>query len=75
VGFDTQLVAISLGITLAATLFCLFGIALVVRYESINEFLMPSVVYTSLLSLPLLGIWGSGPESSTWRIRSKDHSS
>ena len=60
VGFDAQLVTMSLGITLAATLFCLFGIALIVRYESINEFLMPSVLYTFLLSLPVLGYLGLG---------------
>ena len=60
VGFDAQLVAMSLGITLAAVLFCLVGISLIVRYESINEFLMPSVLYTSLLALPMLGYLGLG---------------
>ena len=50
----------SLGIALAAALFCLSGVALVVHYESINEFIMPSVLYTAILSLPMLGYFGVG---------------
>jgi hypothetical protein len=37
------------GIALAAILFCLTGVALIVHYESINEFIMPSVLYTAVL--------------------------
>ncbi len=55
-----RLIVMSLGIALAAVLFCLAGIALVVHYESINEFIMPSVMYTFLLSLPVLGYFGVG---------------
>lgn len=51
----------ALGIALAAVLFCLVGVTLVVRYDSINEFLMPSVLYALLLTLPMLGILGVGP--------------
>jgi fluoroquinolone transport system permease protein len=51
------------GIVLAAVLFCLTGVALIARYESINEFLMPSVLYTALLSLPVLGYLGVGPRA------------
>ena len=39
---------------LAAALYCLAGVIAVVRYHSINEYLMPSVLYTSLLLTPLL---------------------
>ena len=59
-GFDGRLVVMSLGIALAATLFSLSGVALIVHYESINEFIMPSVLYTAVLSLPVLGYFGVG---------------
>lgn len=59
-GLDGRLVALSLGIVLAAVLFCLSGAALIVHYESINEFIMPSVLYTAILSLPILGYFGVG---------------
>jgi fluoroquinolone transport system permease protein len=48
------------GVGLTAALYCLYGFLVVVRYDSINEYLFPSMLYTSLLSLPLLdyfGIW------------------
>ena len=51
------------GLALAALLYCLFGFAFVVRYDSINEYLIPSSLFTALLALPLLsyfGIW-DGP--------------
>jgi fluoroquinolone transport system permease protein len=59
-GLDGRLLVLSLGIALAAALFCLSGIALIVHYESINEFIMPSVLYTAVLSLPILGYVGVG---------------
>jgi fluoroquinolone transport system permease protein len=59
-GIGAWLIAMAVGIALAAVLFCLAGVALVVRYDSINTFLMPSVLYTSLLSLPILGVFGFG---------------
>jgi fluoroquinolone transport system permease protein len=59
-GFDGRLLMMALGITHAAILFCLSGVALIVRYESINEFIMPSVLYTAVLSLPILGYFGVG---------------
>ena len=59
-GLDARLAGTALGIGLAAALLCLAGVGLVVRYEALNEFIMPSVVYTSLLSLPLLGYFGVG---------------
>ena len=59
-GLDGRLLMMSLGIALAAILFCLSGVALIVHYESINEFIMPSVLYTAVLSLPVLGYFGIG---------------
>jgi fluoroquinolone transport system permease protein len=60
VGLDGRLLVMSLGIALAAIPFCLAGVALIVHYESINEFIMPSVLYTAVLSLPILGYFGVG---------------
>jgi fluoroquinolone transport system permease protein len=65
-GIARWLIAMAVGIALAAVLFCLAGVALVVRYDSINEFLLPSVLYTLLLSLPLLGVFGFG--SPEWYL-------
>ena len=51
-----------LGIVLASALYCLTGFAAVARYDSINEFLFPSMLYTALFALPFLpytGIWES----------------
>lgn len=63
VGLHPGLLATALGIALAAALFCLAGLAAVVRYDSINTFLLPSVLYTFALSLPLLGHFGVGSEA------------
>ncbi|MXY18288.1 MAG: ABC transporter permease [Acidobacteria bacterium] len=46
------------GIVLAAILYTLTGFVLVARYRSINEFLFPSVLFTTVLSLPLLHYFG-----------------
>ena len=48
------------GTVLAAALYSLTGFLLVARYQSINEFLFPSVPFTVVLSLPILhyfGLW------------------
>ena len=50
------------GIVLAAVLYTLTGFVLVARYRSINEFMFPSVLFTAILSLPMLhyfGLWDS----------------
>lgn len=61
-GLDGRLVMMSIGIALAAVLFCLSGVALIVNYKSINEFILPSVLYTAVLSLPVLGYFGVGAQ-------------
>ena len=48
------------GTVLAGVLYTLTGFVLVARYRSINEFMFPSVLFTTVLSLPLLryfGLW------------------
>lgn len=54
VGLGFNLLPLAASLLLTAVLYCLAGIIVVVRYASINEYLMPSVLYTSLLSAPLL---------------------
>jgi fluoroquinolone transport system permease protein len=41
-------------IVLTSVLYCLGGIVAVARYDSVNEYLMPSIIYSSLLLVPLL---------------------
>jgi fluoroquinolone transport system permease protein len=53
-GFGFNLLPLAASLILTAMLYCLAGVIAVVRYASINEYLMPSVVYTSLLLVPLL---------------------
>ncbi|MBK8985611.1 MAG: ABC transporter permease [Chloroflexi bacterium] len=43
-----------LGVALTSGLFCLFGFLVVVRYDSINEYLLPSMAYTAAASLPMI---------------------
>lgn len=62
-GLQPGLLATALGIMLAGALFCLAGVAVVVRYDSINTFLLPSVLYTFAFSLPLLGHFGVGSQA------------
>ena len=48
------------GVVLAGGLYTLTGFLLVARYRSINEFMFPSVLFTTVLSLPMLhyfGLW------------------
>lgn len=48
----------ALGVVLAALLFTLAGFVLVVRYDTINAYLFPSVIYLLVLMLPLLETFG-----------------
>jgi fluoroquinolone transport system permease protein len=53
-GFRFGMLPMATSIVLASIIFCLAGVVAVVRYNSINEYLMPSVLYSSLLLAPLL---------------------
>jgi fluoroquinolone transport system permease protein len=53
-GFRFSVLPLATSIVLTSILYCLAGVVAVVRHHSINEYLMPSVLYTSLLSAPLL---------------------
>ena len=53
-GLDFNVLILSAGVVLAAVFFMLAGFIIVARYDSINEYLLPSTLYTALLALPLL---------------------
>jgi fluoroquinolone transport system permease protein len=53
VGWDVRWLFVLLGVTGTAVFFCLAGFIAVVRYDSINEYLLPSILYLMLASLPL----------------------
>jgi len=42
------------GLILAALMLCLAGFLVVIRYDSINEYLLPSILVTTVLMLPLV---------------------
>lgn len=61
-GFGFNLILMAMGIALMGGFFALLGFLAVARYESINTFLLPSVLMVTVLSIPLLdyfGLWQS----------------
>jgi fluoroquinolone transport system permease protein len=58
VGAHFALLPMTAGIVLASVLYALVGFVAVARYDSINEYIMPSMVYVLLLSVPYLGYFG-----------------
>jgi fluoroquinolone transport system permease protein len=61
-GVNYNLILLAVGIGLMACFNILFGFIAVARYDSINRFIMPSVLMTTALALPLvdyLGLWQS----------------
>ena len=57
-GIELRIVPLIGGMIVAAAIYTLIGFAVVARYDSINEYLFPSFVFTLLLSLPLLPYFG-----------------
>ena len=52
--------ALLAGVSLAAALYCLIGFVVVIRYNSINEYLFPTIIYSAIFALPILhyaGFW------------------
>ena len=62
-GVGLETLPLAIGVALASALLTLLGIAIASRYDSITDYLMPAVLYSGLLSLPLLGWLGIG---SAW---------
>ena len=58
VGWHFNFAPVLLGTLLAGCILCLVGFLTVIRYDSINEFLLPSLLWMLLMSLPILsGLW------------------
>ena len=60
VGFNVRWGALAAGVVLMASILVLIGFVAVSRYDSINEYLFPSVAYALVLSIPFalyLGFW------------------
>lgn len=57
-GFSFALLPVALGLMFSGAMFTLTGFLAVVRYSSINEFLIPSMPYTLMLMLPMLDFFG-----------------
>ena len=53
-GFHYRFDLLVLGVVCAAAIYILLGFLAVARYDSINEYLMPSMLYVALLSIPCL---------------------
>ncbi len=51
-GFN--LLPMALGITFLAAMYCLAGLLVVIRYDAVSELIFPSILWITLLSLPLL---------------------
>ena len=50
------------GTVLASAIYCLAGFVAVARYDSINEFLFPSMLWITVMSLPIVhyaGLWNN----------------
>jgi fluoroquinolone transport system permease protein len=61
-GARFSIVPLVAGMVFTATIFTLLGFVAIARYDSINEYLMPSVLFLIILTAPLidhLGIWRS----------------
>jgi fluoroquinolone transport system permease protein len=61
-GWNFNLFLLVMGSMLAAAIYCLAGFVAVARYDSINEYLLPSGMYVALLWIPLItytGQWRS----------------
>lgn len=61
-GLPDNMLLFTLGLILFSILFTLLGFITVIRFDSINSFLLPSVLVTTFLSLPLLAyfdLWHS----------------
>ena len=62
-GLDLRWLPLIAAILMVGPLYVLIGFTLVSRYDSLNEYLFPSFIYTMFFSIPLIyyfGLW-SGP--------------
>lgn len=63
VGLDFNLILFIVGTAFMGTLYCLIGFILIARYDSINQYLMPSSFFLIILQIPIvdyIALWKSG---------------
>ena len=60
-GVSWTILWLLMGVIAAAGLLTCVGVMVAVRYDGINEYLLPSMIYTSLLTLPIFPYAGVGP--------------
>lgn len=53
-GFEHRMGLLAIGVTAASVIYILLGFMVVARFDSINEYLIPSALVVTLLSVPLL---------------------
>jgi fluoroquinolone transport system permease protein len=58
IGADIRIFFLGSGILLAGAMYTLLGFLIVARYDSINEYLLPSMFYVMLFSLPVAPYFG-----------------
>lgn len=58
-GWHVRFFPFMIGITLASVIFALVGFLVVIRYDAINEYLLPSMLYGGSLTLPLFAYFGN----------------
>jgi fluoroquinolone transport system permease protein len=56
-GWQFNYISVIAGTFIAGIIFCLVGFITVIRYDSINEFLIPSIGYMFLVTLPILSVF------------------
>lgn len=57
-GLNFKMLPLLGGVLLLGGMYCLYGFWVVARYDSINEYLMPSILYTLGFSVPMLDHFG-----------------
>lgn len=57
-GLRFQIIPLAAGVSFTAASFTLLGFIAVARYDSLNEYLLPSMVYILPLVLPVLSLFG-----------------
>ncbi len=67
-GVNFRILPLIAGIALAGAMYTLLGFLIVARYDSINEYLLPSMLYVLLFSLPVSPYFGVDISWLTWLL-------
>jgi fluoroquinolone transport system permease protein len=67
-GMGFKALPLVLGLALAGVMYTLLGFLVVARYDSINEYLLPSMLYIMLFSLPVAPYFGLKVPGLLWLL-------